>query len=185
MLKRLLSVLSRDRAPGRSESALPLAPAPEVVSAPGVQDFDVLAHLVDANGAPVLDWSAAQQWVERINDAGAKRSAWAACELAWLEHLRVGLEDGYRLSVQGNAVLLSSLERNVAEATLAFMGKTLQRVMRVLDGIANQPESGHDILVLFDDDEGTAMWRTTTPPRVSSPGAGACTSATDAVTSLP
>lgn len=131
-----------------------LAPVPSaIVSAPGVEDFDIVGNLIDANGLPVVAWEAVQGWVHSIAGGEAQATAWAACELAWLEHLRVALGQNYRLSDQGSTVLLSSLESNIADATLAFVGKTLQRVVRVLDGVAHIPEWGKDILVVFDDDE--------------------------------
>lgn len=54
---------------------------------------------------------------------------------------------------EGDAVLLSTLEPNVARATLGFMGKTLQRIVRLLAGVAKIPEWGKDILIVFDDED--------------------------------
>lgn len=153
MLKRLRSLFVPTSSPGEVVAGTSSLQAPLHISSPGVPDFDLDAHLVDANGLAVLDWAAAQQWVDRIDDAEAKAAAWTACELAWLEHLRAGLGAGYQTRLLGNAVLLSSLEPKIAEATLAFMGKTLQRVVRVLAGVARDSEWGKDILVIFDDDE--------------------------------
>lgn len=154
MLKLLRSLVAAPKpAADASSSANPASSPPAKVSAPGVDDFDLIASLVDANGYPVLDWAAAQAWVHRIAPGDAQASAWGACELAWLEHFRAALGDAYRIDHQGSAVLLSTLDRKVASATLSFVNKTLQRVTRVLDGVANMHEFGKDILVVFDDDE--------------------------------
>lgn len=153
MLKILRSLVAPKPAADASSTANPTSTPPSKVSAPGVDDFDVIASLVDANGYPVLDWAAAQAWVDRIEPGDAQASAWSACELAWLEHFRAALGGAYRIDHQGSAVLLSTLDRNVASATLSFVNKTLQRVTRVLDGVANTHEWGKDILVVFDDDE--------------------------------
>jgi hypothetical protein len=138
-----------DPAPRTQAPGLP----PATVLVPGAPEFDMAAHLASANGLPVLDWAAVRQWVMSLRDEQAQALAWTACELAWLAHFRAALGPGYRVTQEGSAVLLSSLERNVAQATLAFVGKTLQRVLRVLDGVARVQPWGHDILVVFDDDE--------------------------------
>lgn len=128
-------------------------PPPVAISAEGSDDFSVSENLFDANGLPVLNWGAAQQWVYGVPGEAAQARAWSACERVWLEHLRVALGPEYLLREQGTALLLSTLEKNVAEATLTFVNKTLQRVVRILDGVAHVPEWGHDILVVFDDDD--------------------------------
>ncbi|NRF72116.1 hypothetical protein HLB44_34545 [Aquincola sp. S2] len=152
MLKLLRSLVTPK--PSAEVGAAPaLSPPPVAISAEGSHDFGVTENLVDANGLPLLDWNAAQQWVDGITDAAVQARAWSDCERAWLEHLRAALGPAYRLREQGNAMLLSTLQNNVAEATLTFVNKTLQRVVRILDGVANVPEWGHDILVVFDDDD--------------------------------
>ncbi len=90
-------------------------------------------------------------------DPEVQARAWANCERAWLEYLAVALGPAYRLMEEGDAVILSTLEPNVAEATLGFMGDTLQRIIRLLDGVAQNQEWGKDILVVFDD--GDAYYR--------------------------
>ena len=153
MLKFLRSLVSTKSNLELPPPPIPAPGPPAVVSAPGVEDFNIVGNLIDANGLPVVDWDAAQRWVDAIVGSEAQATAWAACEVAWLEHLRVALGQNYRLSLQGSTVLLSSLESNIADATLAFVGKTLQRVVQVLGGVAHIPEGGNDILIVFDDDE--------------------------------
>lgn len=149
LLRSLVGTRSRDDA---SASPAPAPPATQV-PAPGVEDFDLVANLIDANGLPVVDWAVVQAWIAGIADQDAQAKAWAACEIAWLEHLRAALGTHYRLVQRGHVVLLSSLDERITAATITFVDKTLQRVMRVLDGIAKQSPWGHSILVVFDDDE--------------------------------
>ena len=130
-----------------------LPPPPVAISAQRVDDFGIAENLLDANGLPVLDWNAAQEWVEGITGEAAQGQAWSDCERAWLEHLRAALGAEFRLREQGSAMLLSTLQNNVAEATLTFVNKTLQRVVSILNGVAHVPEWGHDIVVVFDDDD--------------------------------
>lgn len=151
MLKFLRSLI----APGPSASTADTPPAPPThVAAPEVAGFDVAANLVNANGLPVLDWEAAHAWVAGIVDEDAQAQAWASCEIAWLQHLGAALGPGYRLVQRGQIVLLSSLDDHVATATIGFVDKTLQRIVRVLDGMARSVQAHEqEILIVFDDDE--------------------------------
>lgn len=152
MLKFFKSLV-RPVAPGPVEEAARAEPPPRRVVAPGVEPFELASAWVDANGFPVLDWTAVQVWVTGITDPTAQAQAWAACERAWLAHLAVALGPGSRVQARGSVLLLSSLAGHVANATLAFVDKTVQRILRTLDGVARAPEWGQDILIVFDDDE--------------------------------
>lgn len=147
-LKSLVRTASQPEIVSGSEPA-----PPDEIGAPGAPPFDLRAALVTASGFPVVDWAAAQRWVDSVPDEAAKAAAWSSCERAWLEHLRASLGNDYRVRLQGSATLLSTLPAHVADATLAFVNKTVQRIVRVLDGLAAAPEWGHDILVVFDEDE--------------------------------
>ena len=70
-----------------------------------------------------------------------------------MDHMGAALGPGYVVHESDTALLLSTLAPNVAGAALGFMGKTLQRIVRVLDGVAQPPEWGKDILVIFDDED--------------------------------
>lgn len=151
MLKFLRSVLSERTDAG--ETAPSAEPPPEVITS-GSSQFRLSDHLTDDVNFPILDWDAAQAWVDAIPDAQDKAEAWARLEHAWLLHMQATVGPDYSLRQNESAFLLSTLDRNVATATLAFMSRTLQRVERVLDGIAHVPEWGKDILIVFDDEEG-------------------------------
>lgn len=129
-----------------------IEPPVEVVAA-GVEAFPLERHLSRIEGLPYLDWEAVGRWVESVDAAEVRAKAWADCEIAWLLHLRAALGDSFALLQQGDAVLLSSLDAKIARITLEYMGKTLRRILRVLDGIAVVPEWGKDILIVFDDEE--------------------------------
>lgn len=124
----------------------------DAVHAAGVADFSVSAHLEKEGGFPIVNWEAAHCWVDSIPDAAARGAAWGRLERAWLEHLQSALGSAYAVHESETALLLSTLQPNVAKSTLDFMAKTLQRVVRVLDGIANAPDWGKDILIVFDED---------------------------------
>jgi hypothetical protein len=107
---------------------------------------------LDEGGFSRLDWETVRQWVEGL-DEPLQAAAWAQAEIAWLLRLRSDLGAEYRLDIQDGAALVSSLDPNVARSTLDFMTKSLRRITAVLDGVASSSEWGHDILLVFEDDE--------------------------------
>lgn len=148
VLKFLRSLVSQEKPTAPAIEAA----APATLEAGGAT-FELQPHFnVDEEGFPRLDWAAVQAWVESL-DPSLQGSAWSQAEIAWLLRVRDSLDGQYRLDVQGGALVLSSLETNLARSTLDFMTKTLRRIFAVLDGVAASPEWGHDILIVFDDDE--------------------------------
>lgn len=126
-------------------------PAPHEVSIEGLPPFRLDMQMKIHNGLPILDWEAVHAWVGGAPLPGLKAMAWSACERAWLLHLRDALGADYQLTESDGAALLSSLESNLVRSTLDYMERTLSRVSKVLDGIAQAPEWGKDILIVFDD----------------------------------
>lgn len=153
MLKLFRSLVIPKQSTKTETTTAELPPPPVEISAHGTDDFNVTDNLLHTNDLPLLDWNAAQQWVDGITDDAIQARAWSDCEHAWLEHLRAALGPEYRLRERGSAILLSTLQDNFAEATLTFVNKTVQRVVRILDGVAHLPGWGHDILIIFDDDD--------------------------------
>ena len=152
--KLLRLLLSGDEPDPKPDEAKPqLVEGAAAVAVAGTATFPISSHLSNTNGFPYLDWNAVQQWIDMI-DPEVQARAWASCERAWLEHLAVALGPTYRLMEERDAVLLSTLEPNIARATLGFMSETLQQIILILDGVAQKPEWGKDILVVFDDEDG-------------------------------
>ena len=121
-----------------------------VGDAPG---FDLAKNVRWHEGYPIPDWEAAQAWLSGINPTELKGQAWTAVERAWLLHLRDTLGSHFQLNQSQEVFLLSSLENNVALATVDYMERTLKRVTKLLDGIAEVAPEGKDILLVFDDAE--------------------------------
>ena len=148
VLKFLRSLVSKDQLP----SSTTPRKAPDVIEVAGAQ---LVLHpylKTDEGGFPRLDWEAIGKWVESV-DPRLRAEAWGQAEIAWLLHVRDSLNGDYRLDIQDCALLLSSLEANVARSALDFMTRSLKRISAVLDGVACAPEWGHDILIVFDNDE--------------------------------
>ncbi|HUG23368.1 hypothetical protein [Piscinibacter sp.] len=152
MLNLLRSLIPGKRHGAATRASHAAEPPTDVVVA-DAGSFSISSHLSHENGFPLLDWKAARAWVDTLADSRARSAAWAQCEQAWLEHLRSALGPACHLRKSGDSLLLSTLEPNVANATLEFMSKTLRRVVRVLEGIAQAPEEGKHILIVFDDDD--------------------------------
>lgn len=127
--------------------------APEVIEVAGASPFPLAASLIFEQGLPVPNWEAVNAWINGIDGAQVQTRAWASVELGWLSHLCAALGPQYRLTRSGEAVVLSSLTPDLARKTAEFMTRTLARIGRVLDGVAQTPEWGYDILLVFDDDE--------------------------------
>lgn len=119
----------------------------------GEAHLDLKPHVyLDDGGFSRLDWEAVRTWVEHL-DSPLRAMAWAQAEIAWLLRLRNDLGAAYRLEIQNGAALVSSLDTNVARSALDFMFRSRHRIFSIFDGIANPTEWGHDILLVFEDDE--------------------------------
>ncbi len=150
MLKFLRSLVARTEsvsAPGESRST-----APSTVAISGAEPFRLADHMSSESGFPRVNWNAVTDWVETL-DTSLQSQVWGEVEVAWLLHLRDHLGLSFRVEHRDEALLLSSLEANVAQSTLDFMTKSVSRIHRVLEGVAVSPQWGHDVLVVFDDDD--------------------------------
>lgn len=127
--------------------------AGDTIECAGLAAFDLKAHLTMTEGLPALDWDAVYSWLDTTDDEALKAEAWGKVELAWLTHMREALGGDYRLTQSDQSVVLSSLTPSTAKAMLAFMERTHQRILQILDGVAELPTWGKDILIVFDDDD--------------------------------
>lgn len=127
--------------------------APEEIVVEGMLPFSLAHHISEHNGFPILDWDEVHSWVEEAQSDDLRAIAWNACEHGWLIYLRQALGPHYSLVESSKAVLLSSLEKNRSRATIDYMNRTLNRVTKVLDGIAQPHPWGKDILIVFQDAE--------------------------------
>lgn len=151
MLKFLKSLAPARKSPLADEA--PEAEPPHQISMAGAPPLDLGPVLKEMDGFPMMDWAAVGAWMESLPLSTSQADAWALCERAWLAHMRMALGPNFRLRSQGSAILLSSLPDHVAIATLTFINKTVQRIVRALEGVAASPVEGHDILIVFDDED--------------------------------
>ena len=127
--------------------------APALIAAPGVEPFDLAAALNWEQQLPVPDWHALGRWAAVIPEPSAQGSAWAEAEVAWLAHLQGALGPRYSITQLNRTLLLSTLEPRLADATVQFTAKTLARVTKVLEGVAQAPVHGHSIVLVFEDED--------------------------------
>ena len=128
-------------------------PLPAAISADDLPDFHLAQHLSFHEGFPVMKWAEAESWLSGTQSPTVQAHAWEAAEKAWLLHFRQALGPDFQLREAESAMLLSSLDHGVAQATLTYMERTLTRVAATLDGLAQIPPWGKDILIVFDDAE--------------------------------
>jgi hypothetical protein len=154
MLKNLLKLLPiRPKTAKRPDERVFKIAAPDKIDAPGFESLDFAVNLQFVNGLPVPNWPTVHSWVESITDTNVQASAWISAELAWLGHLQQALGPHYYCVQHEQAIVLSALEPNVANATAQYMTKTLARIHKVLEGIAQPPAYGKDILLVFEDED--------------------------------
>lgn len=135
--------------PSSADRELP----PQAIRISDAPPFELAPCLHWHESFPVPDWDAVIAWTNALQPTELQGEAWARVERGWLLHLRDALGGDFRVDESGEALLVSSLEPRVARATLDYMTRTLARVGKLLDGIAQVPPWGKDILVVFDDDE--------------------------------
>jgi len=146
MLGYLKNLLSSDR----PQTPAKAPPAPSVVTVEGLYAFPLSEHLTAHHGFPIVDWASVERWLDAKVPKAKRPAAWSECERAWLLHFREALGPSFRLDEGETALVLSSLEPNVARATLEYMERTLKRIGAVLAGIAQVPPWGKDVLIVLD-----------------------------------
>ncbi|MBA4265877.1 MAG: hypothetical protein C0453_12395, partial [Comamonadaceae bacterium] len=144
MLKRLVHKFfapsaSAPASAGEADNVTPdafSATPPIHIEAPGVKPLNLKALMREENGFPLPDWDAVMTWLKTIPGDDQQGVAWGQCELAWLQHLREALGEGFRLRVADQVALLSSKDDASARATMAFVSRARQRIVRTLEGVA-------------------------------------------------
>lgn len=126
---------------------------PEQITLDGNRSFELLQNLTHVEGFPHLNWEKVSDCVERLETEEKRSHTWGLIEHGWLKHMRDALGHGYRISESEQAIVLSSLTNSSAKVTLNYLERTNKRILQVLDGVAELPSWGKDILIIFDDDD--------------------------------
>lgn len=126
---------------------------PALVMAKNSPDFVLANQLFFHETYPLLNWDAAQLWIDQIDSEAEQANAWQALEKAWLQHFRAALGGHFNLHENDSALLVSSLDPATAQATLNHMTRSVQQVLAILPDLAQAPVWGKDILIVFDDED--------------------------------
>ncbi|WP_397608648.1 hypothetical protein [Silanimonas sp.] len=111
--------------------------------------FPFEASLVWAEDLPTPDWQAFDVWRAGIEDDTASASAWMDAERSFVLHLAKALGPPYRVHESADAFVLSHLDDRRARVVIDHIGRTRSRVIRLLDGLAERPDLGKDVFLLF------------------------------------
>lgn len=128
-------------------------PPPQELSAPGVAPLVLASHMESANGFPLMDWAAVEDWLAAIEDPAARQQARQLSVRAWLLHMREVLGPHFSLQESDDAFVLSSLEGTVATATANYVSKARKGVTRVLGKLAQFPLDQKSIVLVVDDED--------------------------------
>lgn len=148
MLGRLRKVFSNNSQAPTEESA-----APTEISVGDAPALLLPQFFVRHENMPLLDGRQLTSWVNDNVALESRASLLDEAKRAWLLHVRDALGTDYQLTESTSALLLSSLESTRARSTANFLSKAREQVLGVLEGIAQAPEWGKDILIVFEDAE--------------------------------
>ena len=135
---------------GNSSAA---AVAPTEISVGNAPVLLLPQFLIQHEHMPLLDAQQLANWLH-VNVADESRTAvLEETKRAWLLHMRDALGADFQLAESKTALSLSSLNSSTARTTANFMSNALEQVLGVLDGIAQAPQWGRDVLIVFEDAE--------------------------------
>ena len=123
-------------------------PAPVAVELPGMAPFELHDHLLDGNGAPILDFAALDAWAATAGTPEAVRAARADGHRAWLLNFRDWLGNDCQLVEAHGCWVLSPYSAGTASAAGRYMSESRKRISQLLDGVARFPEE-RPVLIVF------------------------------------
>ncbi len=147
MLGRLRKVFANNSQQASNEEAA----APAEISVGNAPALQLPQFFVQHENLPLLDGHQLTSWVNDNVAIESRASMLDEAKRAWLLHLRDALGVNYQLTESSSALLLSTLESTRARSTANFLSKAREQVLGVLQGIAQAPQWGKDILIVFED----------------------------------
>jgi hypothetical protein len=121
---------------------------------------------------PMLDGHRLASWLNDNLAAEFRKAIWEEAKRAWLLHVRDALGANFQITESETALLLSSLNPATARTTAKFMSNAREQVLGVLGGIAQAPQGGKDILIVFEDAASYCQYLSFFYPGAAVPGLG-------------
>ncbi len=149
MLGRLRKVFSNNSNASSAEAAV----APTEISVGNAPALLLPQFFIQHESMPLLDGHKLMSWLNDNVAAEFRSSMWEEAKRAWLLHVRDAFGANFQITESETALVLSALNLTTARTTANFMSNALEQVLGVLDGIAQAPQSGKDILTVFEDAE--------------------------------
>ncbi|MGC2166318.1 MAG: hypothetical protein WA632_09920 [Gallionella sp.] len=149
MLGRLRKVFSNNSQQASNEESA----APTEISVGDAPALPLPQFFVQHEYMPILDGHQLANWLNHNVAIESHTSLLDEVKHAWLLHVRDALGENYQLEESSTAMVLSSLEPTRARTSASFLSKAREQVLGVLAGIAQAPQWGKDVLIVFDDAE--------------------------------
>lgn len=149
MLERLRKVFSNNSQASPAEYAA----APTEISVGNTPVLMLPQFFIQLGNVPLLDGHKLTTWLNDNVAAELHPAMWEGAKRAWLLHMRDILGANFHVADSKTALVLSALNTTTARTTVNFMSNALEQVLGVLDGIAQAPQGGRDILIVFEDVE--------------------------------
>ena len=149
----MLGLLRKAFSGNSGTSSAETAVAPTEISVGNAPVLPLPQFFVQHENMPVLDEQRLANWLH-ANVAGEFHTSMLdEAKRAWLLHVRDALGANFQITESKTALVLSSLNSSTARTTANFMSKAHEEVLGVLDGVAQAPQWGRDILIVFEDAE--------------------------------
>ena len=129
------------------------AVAPTEISVGNAPALQLPPFFIQHENMPVLDSRKLAGWLNDNVATEFHASMWEEAKRAWLLHVRDALGANFQVTESKTGLLLSSLNPTTARTTADFISNALEQVLSVLDGVAQAPQWGKDILIVFEDAE--------------------------------
>lgn len=102
-------------------------------------------------GAPIPDWRAVWTWAAAQRSADDQAAVWPDLARQWLERIARWRPDGLRVEGYRNFLLLSGLDRDVAQQTLRFMQSCRDQLVTTFPGLVITGFVGPFVGMIFRD----------------------------------
>ena len=100
---------------------------------------------------PIVEWDTLDAQAPQTADRKLLDEFWTAVALRWLERLRQDLGQGYTIVQSDHFLLLTPLEARPNKVVLDYAEKTRQRILMLLNGIAQNTELGKVCIFILRD----------------------------------